>query len=95
MARKGRYRHEPLAAMTADTRQNNLIDGATGPWEVVIGLEVHAQVASNAKLFSGASTEFGGAPNAQVSPGGRRHARHAARHQRGMRARRRSAPAWG
>ena len=44
-----------------------LIKGATGDWEVVIGLEVHAQVASNAKLFSGASTEFGGAPNDHVS----------------------------
>ncbi len=53
--------------MTAETRQHNLIDGATSSWEVVIGLEVHAQVSSNAKLFSGASTEFGGAPNAQVS----------------------------
>ncbi len=44
-----------------------LIEGSTGPWEVVIGMEVHAQVASKAKLFSGASTEFGAAPNAQVS----------------------------
>src|SRR5271170_4390138 len=44
-----------------------LIKGATGDWEVVIGLEVHAQVTSNAKLFSGASTEFGGEPNSQVS----------------------------
>jgi aspartyl-tRNA(Asn)/glutamyl-tRNA(Gln) amidotransferase subunit B len=41
--------------------------GATGDWEVVIGLEVHAQVASKAKLFSGASTEFGGEPNRHVS----------------------------
>ena len=41
--------------------------GATGDWEVVIGLEVHAQVASKAKLFSGASTEFGGEPNSHVS----------------------------
>jgi hypothetical protein len=41
--------------------------GATGDWEVVLGLEVHAQVNSNSKLFSGASTEFGGAPNAHVS----------------------------
>jgi aspartyl-tRNA(Asn)/glutamyl-tRNA(Gln) amidotransferase subunit B len=46
---------------------NNLIRGATGDWEVVIGMEVHAQVTSNAKLFSGASTEFGGAPNSHVS----------------------------
>jgi len=43
------------------------IDGDTGPWEVVIGLEVHAQVTSNAKLFSGAATAFGAEPNSQVS----------------------------
>ena len=43
------------------------IHGATGEWEVVIGLEVHAQVTSNAKLFSGAATAFGAEPNAQVS----------------------------
>jgi len=46
---------------------HNLIRGATGDWEVVIGLEVHAQVASKSKLFSGASTEFGGEPNSHVS----------------------------
>src|SRR3974390_2033648 len=45
----------------------NLIKGATGDWEVVIGMEVHAQVTSQSKLFSGASTEFGGAPNSHVS----------------------------
>ena len=45
----------------------NLIKGATGDWEVVVGLEVHAQVTSKAKLFSGASTAFGGAPNTHVS----------------------------
>ncbi|QNA84137.1 Asp-tRNA(Asn)/Glu-tRNA(Gln) amidotransferase subunit GatB [Sphingomonas sp. So64.6b] len=43
------------------------IQGATGEWEVVIGLEVHAQVTSNAKLFSGAATTFGAEPNTQVS----------------------------
>ena len=43
------------------------IKGATGDWEVVIGLEVHAQVTSNAKLFSGAATAFGAEPNSQVS----------------------------
>jgi len=43
------------------------IDGSTGSWEVVVGLEVHAQVISKSKLFSGAATEFGAAPNAQVS----------------------------
>ncbi len=43
------------------------IQGATGEWEVVIGLEVHAQVTSKAKLFSGAATAFGAEPNAQVS----------------------------
>src|SRR5882724_7534319 len=44
-----------------------LIEGRTGNWEIVIGLEVHAQVISNAKLFSSAATDFGAAPNAQVS----------------------------
>ncbi|WP_294263177.1 Asp-tRNA(Asn)/Glu-tRNA(Gln) amidotransferase subunit GatB, partial [uncultured Sphingomonas sp.] len=43
------------------------IHGATGDWEVVIGLEVHAQVTSKAKLFSGAATAFGAEPNTQVS----------------------------
>jgi aspartyl-tRNA(Asn)/glutamyl-tRNA(Gln) amidotransferase subunit B len=46
---------------------NYRIQGGTGDWEVVIGLEVHAQVTSNAKLFSGASTAFGAEPNTQVS----------------------------
>ena len=46
---------------------SKLIKGATGDWEVVIGMEVHAQVTSKSKLFSGASTEFGGAPNSHVS----------------------------
>ena len=50
-----------------NSNPKNLIRGATGDWEIVIGMEVHAQVASQAKLFSGASTEFGGAPNAHVS----------------------------
>jgi len=44
-----------------------LIEGKTGKWEVVIGMEVHAQVISNAKLFSGAATAFGAPPNTQVS----------------------------
>jgi aspartyl-tRNA(Asn)/glutamyl-tRNA(Gln) amidotransferase subunit B len=52
--------------MNAKTN-SDLIRGSTGDWEVVIGMEVHAQVNSRAKLFSGASTEFGGAPNAHVS----------------------------
>ena len=47
--------------------EKNLIEGQTGEWEVVIGLEVHAQVISNAKLFSGAETSFGAEPNEQVS----------------------------
>ena len=45
----------------------NLLKGATGDWEMVIGLEVHAQVTSKAKLFSGAPTTFGAEPNTQVS----------------------------
>src|SRR3979490_2350483 len=52
---------------TMNVPKSNLLKGATGEWEVVIGMEVHAQVTSNAKLFSGASTEFGGAPNDHVS----------------------------
>ena len=47
--------------------KSKLIKGESGAWEVVIGLEVHAQVTSNAKLFSGASTAFGGEPNSHVS----------------------------
>jgi aspartyl-tRNA(Asn)/glutamyl-tRNA(Gln) amidotransferase subunit B len=46
---------------------SKLIEGRTGPWEIVLGLEVHAQVASNAKLFSGAAVGFGAGPNEQVS----------------------------
>lgn len=49
------------------TDTSNYVQGATGDWEVVIGLEVHAQVTSKSKLFSGASTEFGGDPNDHVS----------------------------
>jgi aspartyl-tRNA(Asn)/glutamyl-tRNA(Gln) amidotransferase subunit B len=48
-------------------KKSKLIKGATGDWEVVIGMEVHAQVTSRAKLFSGASTAFGGEPNSHVS----------------------------
>ena len=48
-------------------KASNLIKGATGDWEVVVGLEVHAQVNSRSKLFSGSSTEFGAAPNSHVS----------------------------
>jgi len=46
---------------------SRLIEGATGPWEIVLGLEIHAQVASKAKLFSGAAVGFGAEPNSQVS----------------------------
>src|ERR1700757_4009517 len=53
--------------MDAPSRKTKLIKGSTGDWEVVIGMEVHAQVNSHAKLFSGASTAFGGEANAHVS----------------------------
>ncbi|WP_407170049.1 Asp-tRNA(Asn)/Glu-tRNA(Gln) amidotransferase subunit GatB [Bradyrhizobium sp. ORS 111] len=53
--------------MTASAAPHKLIKGATGDWEVVIGMEVHAQVTSSSKLFSGASTAFGGDPNSHVS----------------------------
>jgi aspartyl-tRNA(Asn)/glutamyl-tRNA(Gln) amidotransferase subunit B len=52
---------------TPAPRKLRLIGGATGDWEVVIGMEVHAQVISRAKLFSGASAAFGGEPNSHVS----------------------------
>jgi aspartyl-tRNA(Asn)/glutamyl-tRNA(Gln) amidotransferase subunit B len=52
---------------TRNTNPKNLIRGADGDWEIVVGMEVHAQVASQAKLFSGAATAFGAAPNAQAS----------------------------
>src|ERR1700743_1183034 len=45
-----------------------LVQGNDAKWEVVIGLEIHAQVVSQAKLFSGAATAFGAEPNTQVSP---------------------------
>src|SRR5215471_393994 len=53
--------------MNAPASASKLIKGATGDWEVVIGMEVHAQVTSRAKLFSGAATDFGGEPNSHVS----------------------------
>jgi aspartyl-tRNA(Asn)/glutamyl-tRNA(Gln) amidotransferase subunit B len=52
--------------LTYEAPKPKVIAGATGDWELVIGLEVHAQVATKAKLFSGASTEFGAEPNSNV-----------------------------
>ncbi|MEQ1714366.1 MAG: Asp-tRNA(Asn)/Glu-tRNA(Gln) amidotransferase subunit GatB [Hyphomicrobium sp.] len=64
-------RETAAAAKTASQKpvkkSDNLIPGATGDWEVVVGLEVHAQVASQSKLFSGSSTAFGAEPNSHVS----------------------------
>src|SRR3954447_13615886 len=53
--------------MTVDVAESKLIQGRSGPWEIVIGLEIHAQVASKSKLFSGAAVGFGAGPNEQVS----------------------------
>ncbi len=53
--------------MNAAGKKSKRIKGASGEWEIVIGMEVHAQITSNAKLFSGASTAFGGEPNSHVS----------------------------
>jgi len=53
--------------LTFENPKPKVIAGATGDWELVIGLEVHAQVATNAKLFSGASTTFGAEPNSNVA----------------------------
>ncbi|MEM8761081.1 MAG: Asp-tRNA(Asn)/Glu-tRNA(Gln) amidotransferase GatCAB subunit B, partial [Pseudomonadota bacterium] len=57
----------PTAALAFDEPKPKRYQGATGEWEVVIGMEVHAQVASASKLFSGASTAFGAEPNTNVS----------------------------
>ena len=54
-------------SMATEKAGAKLVKGATGDWEVIVGLEVHAQVTSRSKLFSGASTAFGGEPNAHVS----------------------------
>lgn len=56
-----------MVAELMSARTGKTLKGATGLWEVVIGLEVHAQVTSRAKLFSGSSTDFGGEPNSHVS----------------------------
>src|SRR3982750_4678543 len=61
-----RRRSQELGKMGGEA-DGQLIEGRTGSWEVVLGLEVHAQVISRAKLFSGAATEFGAEPNTQVS----------------------------
>jgi len=53
--------------LTYETPKPRVISGAKQDWELVIGMEVHAQISSNAKLFSGASTKFGNEPNANVS----------------------------
>ena len=53
--------------MSAPQTKSKLIKGETGDWEVVIGMEIHAQVTSQSKLFSGASTAFGGEPNSHVA----------------------------
>ncbi|NDV00140.1 Asp-tRNA(Asn)/Glu-tRNA(Gln) amidotransferase subunit GatB [Pseudoroseicyclus tamaricis] len=53
--------------LTYESPKPKLISGATGEWELVIGMEVHAQVSTKAKLFSGASTQFGAEPNSNVS----------------------------
>ena len=53
--------------MNSPLDHKKLLKGATGDWEIVIGMEIHAQVTSQAKLFSGASTAFGGEPNSHVS----------------------------
>src|SRR3546814_19472560 len=65
--RSAQPRNAATGTMSDKMKSNYRIQGATGDWEVVIGLEVHAQVTSHAKLFSGASTEFGAEQNNQVS----------------------------
>ena len=64
--RRPRQEGGPLMAAPA-IAATRLLRGATGDWEIVVGLEVHAQVTSKAKLFSGAPTDFGAPPNSEVS----------------------------
>ena len=69
------FQRLPLAPLASEqefvimtnSEQKNLVEGRTGLWEVVIGLEVHAQVTSQSKLFSGSSASFGAGPNEHVS----------------------------
>src|SRR5262249_40563830 len=63
----GRGALRARASRSAALMQSKLIKGASGDWEIVIGMEVHAQGTSQSKLFSGAATAFGSEPNAQVS----------------------------
>ena len=56
-----------MSDLTYEEPKPKIYSGAKGDWELVIGLEVHAQVASKSKLFSGASTQFGNEPNSNVS----------------------------
>ena len=58
---------ESMLDLTKDSPKPKMIAGAKRDWELVIGMEVHAQISSNAKLFSGASTTFGAEPNANVA----------------------------
>src|SRR5918994_1305512 len=66
-AKRFSKRRPKRLSMNVQSKPSKLIKGATGEWEVVVGMEVHAQVSSKAKLFSGASTGFGGEPNSHVS----------------------------
>src|SRR5260370_22403322 len=65
--RQGVQEWERQARMNDRKKTSKLVKGRSGDWEVVIGMEVHAQVTSSSKLFSGASTQFGGEPNSHVS----------------------------
>ena len=53
--------------MNTTAKPSKYLKGATGEWEIVVGMEIHAQVTSHSKLFSGASTAFGGDQNSHVS----------------------------
>ena len=89
------FTHRPdEVVVMADAAAPYRIKGATGDWEVVIGLEVHAQVVSNAKLFSGAATAFGAEPNTQVSRWSTRRCRACCRCPTANASARRCAPAW-
>src|SRR3977135_2631819 len=66
-ASPARWNAPPTSRQGRGIKMSDYIEGHNGPWEIVLGLEVHAQVTSRSKLFSGAATDFGAEPNTQVS----------------------------
>ncbi len=80
--------------MSEHAKSSKLIEGATGDWEIVIGMEVHAQVTSKSKLFSGASTDFGAPSPTPRSASSMRRCPACCRSSTANASSRRCAPGW-